>query len=109
MAAATSRAASLQRTAGSAPIRAALPARTSVRSTGADGAPDDGDLFQEHLPDTRSHPQSVRSRADCSDAAFVAPRQHVKLRQHGRLEPAIRGDLAGEPAEALQKILDICL
>jgi len=31
----------------------------------------------------------------------------VKLRQHRSGEPTISGDLAGEPAEALQQIVNI--
>jgi hypothetical protein len=54
-------------------------------------------------------PASIEpSRAiDLSDATFVAPGQHMKLRQYSRSEPTIRGHLAGEPTEALQQIVDI--
>jgi hypothetical protein len=76
--------------------------------------PDGGSQRQERFIFT--DPLEARARNDrasrpihglVSDAAFVAPSQHVKLRQHRSGEPTVRGHLASEPAEALQQIVNI--
>src|SRR5262249_11558062 len=44
-----------------------------------------------------------------SDAAFVSPSQHVKLRQHRRGKPMVCNDSAREPAQAMHEILEVGL
>ncbi len=48
-------------------------------------------------------------RSTGSDAAFVAPGQHVKLGQHRGGEPMVRSHFANEPTEAAQQVVNIRL
>ena len=56
--------------------------------------------------------RSRRGRIAASNTARVAPNKHMKLGQDSHLEPAVFGDLAGQPLEAGDQVapvrLDAC-
>ena len=70
--------------------------------------------------DVRFTPRSRRREKNCSrqiaigfqsgaslDTPLVAPSQHMKLRQHGRSKPTVRRNLADEPSEPGEQIVDL--
>src|SRR5262245_35057440 len=51
----------------------------------------------------------LAQRPTHSNAAFVSPSQHVKLRQHRSSKPMVCNHLAREPTQAMHEIVDIRL